>query len=175
MRGSSTGFVKPFLIIMGVVVAMVVVAFCVAAFGGGNKDLGAAVDFEAADVNGNAFHLADNFGKRGTVLVFWDKQKSDCRALLENLSRLCDAKSDVCLTVIAAGEPDGAKLQKYCAEQKYKIDVLIADDELKVFEKYHITSCPISYFVDKNGSVRAASLSSLNEDAAAKYLSYISD
>lgn len=168
MKHSGMGFVKPFLIILGSIVAITVIAFCIAGIKGGNKDHGDAIDFTAKSVSGQPFSLRDNYGVSGTVLIFWDRGKSDCEALFQNLS----AKKTTAKLVVISKNDSADALRQYCAGKDWSFDTLIADDG-SIFKKYNVTSCPISYFIDRNGSVRAVSLSSLNADAAEKYLSYI--
>ena len=171
MRG-STGFVKPLLFILIALCVVAVVAFVAAGMMGGDRDLGSAVDFTAVDQKGESFTLSKRFGVGGTALIFFDRTSGDAKTLIENLSA---AKKDtsVCTVLVAKGEKDSKEVEKYLKDASLSVDVILPDEKGEIFEKYNVSACPITYFINKEGSVRAVSLSSLNASAAAKYIGYI--
>lgn len=177
MRG-STGFVKPVLIILVAVAVVVALAFVAAGMMGGNKDHGKAVDFTATDINGDDYTLSSAYGKRPTVLVFLGKvTAADGKEAMTGdtlLKHLDEAIGDTDVrTVVVARDDDGSFVQSYFKETGAQADVILPDQELTISQLYNVTACPITYFIDKNGSVRSVSLSNLTRSAAQKYVGYI--
>ena len=171
MRGSS-GFVKPLFFILIAVIVVVAVGFLAADLMGGNKDLGAAVDFTAADAAGESYTLSSYYGTGGTALIFFDRSTSDGKVLLTNLAA-AKKETGVRTVLVAKGEKSGEEITKYFKEAGLCADVVIPDEKGEVCAKYNVTTCPITYFINSSGSVRAVSLSSLSADAAKKYIEYI--
>ncbi len=169
MRGNMSGFVKPVLLIILVVALVITLAFVVAGSMGGNKTLGDAVDFTATDVDGKSFTLSQNYAS-GAALVFFDLSQGDGKALLTNLAA-ANKGTSVQTVLIAIGEPQ--EIKKHLAENKLTADVVIADPKAEIAALYNVTTCPVTYFIDADGQVRAVSLSNLTPSAAQKYISYI--
>ncbi len=171
MRG-STGFVKPLFFILLAVIVVIALGFVGADLMGGDKDLGTAVDFTAKTATGEDYTLSSYYGKGGTALIFFDRATSDGKTLLTNLSA-AKAGTDVRTVLVAKGETDGKAITAYLAEQGLSVDVIIPDGKGEVCAKYNVSACPITYFINESGSVRAVSLSSLTASAAQKYIGYI--
>lgn len=171
MRGNMTGFVKPLLMIMVAVIAIVAIAFLVAGLMGGNKELGDAVDFTAKDATGENFTLSENY-EGGVALIFFDRTQGDGKAHLTNMAAAKEGRS-VKTVLVAIGEKSGEDILSYLKENGLTADVVIPDEEGKVAALYNVTTCPITYFIDSQGVVRGVSLSNLTPTAAGKYYGYI--
>lgn len=171
MRGNMTGFVKPLLMIMGAIVAVIAVAFLVAGLMGGNKELGAAVDFTATDAAGESFTLSKNY-EGGVALIFLNRSQGDGIAHLTNMAAAKEGKS-VKTVLVAIGEKSAEEITAYLKENNLTADVVIPDEKGEVAALYNVTTCPITYFIDSEGVVRGVSLSNLTPTAAGKYYGYI--
>ena len=171
MRGNMTGFVKPLLMIIGAIAAVIAIAFLAAGLMGGNKALGDAIDFTAADAAGKSFTLSKNY-KGGVALIFLDRSQGDGVAHLTNMAAAKEGKS-VTTVLVAIGEKSGEDITAYLKENSLTADVIIPDEKGEIASLYNVTTCPITYFIDSDGVVRAVSLSNLTPTAADKYYDYI--
>ncbi|MBQ5841077.1 MAG: TlpA family protein disulfide reductase [Clostridia bacterium] len=171
MRGNMTGFVKPLLMIMGAIVGVIAVAFLVAGLMGGNKELGAAVDFTAKDAVGESFTLSKNY-EGGVALIFLNRSQGDGIAHLTNMAAAKEGK-DIKTVLVAIGEKSGKEITDYLKDNHLTADVVIPDEKGEIAALYNVTTCPITYFIDGEGVVRGVSLSNLTPTAAAKYYGYI--
>lgn len=171
MRG-STGFLKPFLIIMLIVTIFIAGLLVISAMMGGDKDLGAVPDFSATDVDGNEFTLSAAYKQGGLALVFLDRSNSDSTALMTNLTAAAK-KTGVRIVVVAENESDTEAFMAYLNEKEILPDVVVPDTDGSIAQNFNVTACPITYFVNNEGSVRSVSLSTLTPTAAEKYCSFI--
>ncbi len=171
MRGNTTGFLKPLLMIFAAVAAVIAVAFVVAGLMGGDKELGDAVDFTAVDAAGKSFTLSENY-EGGVALIFLDRTQGDGKAHLTNMAAAKEGKS-VRTVLVAVGEKGGADISAYLAENGLSVDVVIPDEKGEIAALYNVTTCPITYFIDSKGVVHGVSLSNLTPTAAKKYYGYI--
>ena len=171
MRGNTTGFVKPLLLIFVAVVAVLAVAFGAASIMGGDKELGDAIDFTAVDAAGQNFTLSKNY-EGGVALIFFDRSQGDGVAHLTNMASAKQNKS-VKTVLVAIGESDGKDILAYLKEKQLTADVVITDQKGEIAALYNVSTCPVTYFIDGHGVVRGVSLSNLTPTAAEKYYGYI--
>lgn len=171
MRGNTTGFVKPLLLIFVAVVAVLAVAFGAASIMGGDKELGDAIDFTAVDAAGKNFTLSKNY-EGGVALIFFDRSQGDGVAHLTNMAA-AKQNTGVKTVLIAIGESGGEGITSYLKENNLSVDVVIPDEKGEIASLYNVSACPITYFIDRNGIVRGVSLSNLTPTAAEKYYGYI--
>ncbi len=171
MRGNMSGFVKPVLLIILIVALVITLAFVVAGRMGDNKALGDAVDFTATDVDGKSFILSQNY-QGGVALIFINRAQGDSKTLLTNLSA-ADKGTSVKTVLVATGETSDKDIKDYLAENELTADIVVADKKGEIAALYNVTTCPVTYFIDADGQVRAVSLSNLTPGAAQKYISYI--
>ena len=170
MRGS--GILKTVLFILLGIILAVVILFAVAAAKGGDKDLGAATDFKATSTSGVQFTLSEQYQRGGVVLMFFDRSQGNGTTLLTNVTAAVQ-RTDVTTVLVAVGETSEKELLMYLSENSLSADVVIADGKGEIAPLYNITSCPVTYFINAEGSVRAVSLSNLTPSAAEKYVGYI--
>ena len=171
MKGNSTGFLKPFLLICGAVILIIALFFAVAGLMGGDKNLGDSVDFTAEDAAGQAQTLSKLYGEKGVALIFFDRTQGDGKALLTNLAVAAEGKA-VTTVLVAIGD-SGKYITDYLDEAGLTADIIIPDKKGEIAALYNVTTCPITYFIATDGSVRGVSLSNLTPSAAAKYFGYI--
>ena len=157
---------------MAAVLAIGAAVFLLADSLGGNKDLGAAPDFTAETAAGEAFTLSAQYKAGGVALIFFDRTASDGKALLTDLAA-AKKDTDVTCVLISKGEQKGEDILTYLKETGLSADVVIAGSDGTICKKYNVETCPVTYFINTEGSVRAVSLSSLTPSAAQKYIGYI--
>lgn len=170
MKGS--GIVKTILFVLLGVVLVAVILFAVAAARGGDKDLGTVTDFSATSTTGESFVLSEQYSQSSVILMFFDRSKNSGQTLLTNVAAAAKDKN-VTTVLVAVGETSEKELMAYLSENSLSADIVIADAQWEIAALYNISSCPVTYFINNEGSVRAVSLSNLTPSAAEKYVGYI--
>ncbi len=174
-HSSSVGFIKPFCIIIGIILGVCALGFVTAYMMGNDKDRGQAADFTATDISGESVIFSEVYKKGGAVLIFYDRAQNESKALLTHIA---DAKqgSQVTTVLVARGEKDGTALKEFLNKNALGADIIICDTDGSVFSAYRIKEedkVPLSYFVNREGSIRAVSVSNLTRSAAQKYVSFL--
>ena len=167
-------WMKTLLIILLIIVLGISALFVVGSLMGGDKDNGQAVEFTAETVQGEKISLSDCYQKNGAVLVFFDRSQIKSAALLQNISAGI-SETDVRFVLVAQGETESTAFSEYLRQNNVTEDVVISDSDGQIAAKYNITTCPVTYFINAEGSVRAVSLSNLNPGSVEKYLGYITN
>ena len=130
----------------------------------------AAPDFTIRNTEGTAFHLAEEMGKRPTILVFWSIFCEPCRVEMPIVQKLHEKYRDA-LSVLAValdGEPLKNSIVGFVKQEGYTFTVLI--DELdekemfKVADPYGVAGTPTIYLVDKGGKVALAKVGRFKEE-----------
>ena len=130
----------------------------------------AAPDFPIKNTEGNAFHLAEEMGKKPTLLVFWSIFCEPCRIEMPIVQKLHEKYRDA-LSVLAValdGEPLKNSIVGFVRQEGYTFTVLI--DELdekemfKVADPYGVAGTPTIYLVDKGGKVVLAKVGRFKEE-----------
>jgi len=129
-----------------------------------------APDFTIKNTEGTAFHLAEEMGKRPTILVFWSIFCEPCRVEMPIVQKLHEKYRDA-LSVLAValdGEPLKNSIVGFVRQEGYTFTVLI--DELdekemfKVADPYGVAGTPTIYLVDKGGKVVLAKVGRFKEE-----------
>ena len=165
---------KIFMIVLLVLVVLIGGVFAVGSLMGGNKDLGEAPDFTAVTLAGEDFTLSRRYQTAGAALVFFDRNQVKSAALLQNLDGLTKSK-DVRFILVAETETDAAALTVYLKENQVTPDDIILDTDQKIAKLYNVTTCPVTYFINAKGSVRAVTLANLSPGNVEKYLGYLQE
>lgn len=132
-----------------------------------------APEIICADREGRLHTLAEQFGKTGTVLIFFD---TDHRHSREAMQRLVPKAEELGVSVyavcMAKGTPDEIAAQM--KELKMPTPpLLLFDAEGKAAKAYNVSNAPCIYFIDKNGNIVDAYLGAISEDSALKELKEI--
>jgi hypothetical protein len=82
-------------------------------------------------------------------------------------------KDDTVLLAIDLGESE-AKVRQYLEGKGYQFTVLL-DSDLSTAYDYKIQFIPVSYFIDKNGVIRAISNGAMTYDEIEEYYKALSE
>lgn len=119
------------------------------------------------DQKGTLHSLSDQFGRRGTVLLFFDTKTEKAIELLEQIAGL-SGNYDVNVVTVAVNG-DYEKQKKELARLKLPEKILVLFDvEGEMAKTYNINSTPVTYFIDKNGMVQDVFLSSITDKSLKK-------
>lgn len=152
-------------LVIGGVVLLCLIAWLIASLLIG-KGPQPALDIIGPDAKGELHALSDNFGKQGTVLLFFDTKTEKATELLEQMVAL-EGNYDVDVMAVAVNgdyEEQKAALKKMGIELPH----LLFDVEGKMAKTYNVTTTPVTYFIDKNGLVQDAFLSSITDKTLKK-------
>ncbi len=157
---------KNILIVLLIVVLLIGAVLLYGFLKGGDRDLGQAPDLTVHTVAGEDITLSTFYKESGAVLVFFDRKNEQSVKLLQNLSA-----ADGTPVLLVSLDDTEKELSAFLSENNIAFPA--AADDGAAAETYHISAGPVSYFIRKDGSVRAVSLSNMNEKTIRKYLKYI--
>lgn len=130
-----------------------------------------APNFELVDVRSNKpVQLASLRGK--PVLVnFWGTWCPPCRQEMPEMQRIYDKyKGDLVMVGVSMGPRDNPDLVKGFVDQASYTWTFIHDADSGVATHYQAYSIPTSYFIDKDGVIRARHIGAMNSDMMEQYL-----
>ncbi|AFK86639.1 MULTISPECIES: peroxiredoxin family protein [Thermoanaerobacterium] len=131
-----------------------------------------APDFTLKDVNGKTVTLSKLKGKK-VILNFWATTCPYCKIEMPELNKFYqNNKNDVVLLAIDIGE-DKSTVENYLEGKGYGFDVLL-DGDAKVAMDYKVQFIPMSFFIDKDGIIRAISNGAMTYDEVDQYFKTIS-
>ena len=114
-----------------------------------------AVDFDLADLAGEVHSLQ---GYRGSVvfLNFWATWCGPCRVEMPDLQELHDEIGDAAeFTMLAINlQEDAAQVRRFAAELELSFQILL-DSSGETSAAYGARTLPMSYIIDKDGSILA--------------------
>jgi cytochrome c biogenesis protein CcmG/thiol:disulfide interchange protein DsbE len=140
--------------------------------GQGDVSIGSqAPDFELAELEGPSLHLKDLRGQP-VLINFWATWCVPCVTEMP-LIQSAYVKSQGSFTVLGvnADEPV-SDVQSFLAGMDLSFDILL-DPGGKVQNLYRLRGYPTSYFVDKDGIIRAIQIGQLSESQLNRYLSQV--
>ncbi|MGB9679327.1 MAG: TlpA family protein disulfide reductase [Thermoanaerobacteraceae bacterium] len=138
----------------------------------GNNIGDLAPDFKLKAVNGKTISLSDFRGKK-VILNFWATTCPYCKAEMPALNQfLKNHEKDTVILAIDLGE-SVSKVQQYLDGKGYIFTVLL-DQDLNTAYDYKVQFIPMSYFIDKDGVIRAISNGAMSYDEIEEYFKSIS-
>ena len=113
-----------------------------------------APDFTLADLDGNPITLSDFQGN--TVFInFWATWCPPCRKEMPNIESLYQDYKDSDVIVIGVDIKESVdKVREFTQKGGYSW-IFVIDDTYKVTRDYAVNAIPTSYFLDKEGIIRA--------------------
>lgn len=138
----------------------------------GNQIGDIAPDFTLKDLNGDTVTLSSLKGKK-VILNFWATTCPYCKIEMPALNQFIKShKDDTVLLAIDLGETP-SKVKQYLEGKGYVFTVLL-DTDLSTIYDYQVQFIPMSYFIDKNGVIRAISNGAMTYDEIEEYYKSIS-
>lgn len=128
-----------------------------------------AIDFTLVDLNGKKVSLSDFKGKN-VYLNFFATWCPPCKQEMPDIEKVYQEYKDKDLVVLAVdlGE-DRDTVKNFIDKNKYSFKVLLDSDQ-SVGEKYNISAIPVSYFIDRNGNVKAKRIGAMTKDEMKSYI-----
>lgn len=119
-----------------------------------------APDFELTTLDGKSIALSEQRGK--IVLInFWATWCPPCRAEMQDINAVAQAHRDQLIVLAINNAEDEARVRQFVAEFQLTFPILLDNDGM-VAEKYNVLALPTSFFVDRDGIVRAATMGAMN-------------
>ncbi|MGB2693956.1 MAG: TlpA disulfide reductase family protein [Dehalococcoidia bacterium] len=161
---------------LGLLVLTAIVGGLVAidSFAGNSNDVGPLDDrspkvgqpapqFALRDANGDERRL-DDYSGQVVWLNFWATWCIPCRQELPDIQRLADEYADAGLVVLTVNfeESEGAATD-FWAELGLELPILF-DSGGEVARQYHLRGFPDTFFIDRDGTLRAFKLGFLSEE-----------
>lgn len=127
-----------------------------------------APDFELLSLSGDRVRLDDQRGKP-VLINFWATWCAPCVLEMPNIQKYYEKfPGEFVVLAVNAGESQEA-VKRFVADMGLTFDILL-DRGGKVQELYHIQGYPTSFFLDREGRIRAYHIGMLTEEQLAGYL-----
>lgn len=133
-----------------------------------------AIDITGVTADGQTqFTLSENEGKIGTVLIFFNHNTGKA---IETMQMLSELAPNYNVDVVAVATGSGTIEEQLAIMKEHEITVFphtLFDLEGKMAKAYNVKGTPVTYFIDKNGLVVDAFISTISEKSMKKNLSAI--
>jgi len=130
-----------------------------------------APDFQLKDYNGNLIKLSDFKGKP-VIINFWATWCPPCRAEMPEIEAAYRKyKKDGLIVLGVDAREDEATIRKYVEDGGYSWQMPIDDGETII--TYRVVAFPTSFFVDKEGYVRATQVGGMDKKGLEERLAKI--
>lgn len=113
-----------------------------------------APDFNLIDIYGNQIRLSDMRGKV-VFLNFWETHCPTCVAEMPDMETLYQKYKDQDVVIIGVNLREGQNTVRQFVEQKGYSWTFVLDKTGEVSYEYEIKRTPTSFFLDKEGIIRA--------------------
>ena len=138
--------IRNFLVAAGVFVLVIVIYLTLSVV---TKKPQKAYDFSAGTQHGQVVSLSDNYGKRGSVVIFIDPEIEGATKLLSQIIKL---HGDADMSVSELPENEQKEKLKAASADILELEKLCFESS-EAIEKYNIGATPVTYFIDKDGYV----------------------
>ncbi len=141
--------IRNFLVAAGVFVLVIVIYLTLSVV---TKKPQKAYDFSAGTQHGQVVSLSDNYGKRGSVVIFIDPEIEGATKLLSQIIKLHGDADIIALSVSELPENEQKEKLKAASADILELEKLCFESS-EAIEKYNIGATPVTYFIDKDGYV----------------------
>jgi len=118
-------------------------------------------DFTALDLEGSPVKLSDHLGKI-VVLNFWAIWCLPCRIEMPALEAVYQEYGDREVIILAVNVSESASDIIAFGKEYGLTFPMVRDPELQAAQKYGIRSLPTTFFIDREGQVRASRVGTVN-------------
>ena len=131
-----------------------------------------APEFEAKQLNGTTFRLADYRGKKAVLIDFWATWCSPCVDEIPTIKRIAEMYRDQGLEVVGVSlDHDEQALRNFVKEEKLSyVQVFDKEKARAISKSYGVWGIPSVFLVDKNGTINAMNLRGERTEEAVKTL-----
>ena len=120
-----------------------------------------APDFTLQTLDGQHIRLADLRG-RAVVLNFWASWCPPCRAEMPELEKVYTEKAAGGLVVLGTNQGDAASQVSNFVHRFGIHFPIVLDSRIQVSRLYRVNSLPTTYFIDRDGIIRARVIGGMN-------------
>ncbi len=119
-----------------------------------------APDFALTPLDGASISLSQQRGK--IVLInFWATWCPPCRAEMPEINAVAQAHPDQLIVLAINNAEEEARVRQFVSEFQLTFPILL-DPDGSVANKYAVLGLPTSFFVDREGIVRAANIGAMS-------------
>jgi peroxiredoxin len=118
-----------------------------------------APDFTLTTLSGKSVTLSDYRGKP-VMLNFWATSCEPCRRQIPYLLEASDKMAKEGLEFFTVSREKEATLRKFMQQEGY-VFVVALDSDRAVWESYHISNTPHTFFIDSDGIIRSTRIGAL--------------
>lgn len=129
-----------------------------------------APDFELMDLTGKPVRLSELKGTP-VMINFWATWCNPCRIEMPLIQSMAEQNPDLIVLAVNADEPVRV-VQPFVEKMGLTFPILL-DPESKVEVMYQVQGLPTSFFLDKNGVIRAVQIGVLSEEKLLEHLGKI--
>ena len=131
-----------------------------------------APTFDARQLNGSTFRLADYRGKKAVLIDFWATWCSPCVDEIPTIKRISETYRDQGLEVVGVSlDHDEQALRDFVKEEKLSyVQVYGREKAQEISKSYGVWGIPSVFLVDKNGVINALNLRGERTEEAVKAL-----
>lgn len=160
--------VRNFFIGLGIAVLCVVLWMVISV---ATKSPKPAIDITLTSVSGTQFKLSDNYGKRGSVLIFIDPEVEGSNLVLDTI---IEKKGDADIIAVSVSDIDTNTQLSHLTENARALEKLVLSGK-SATETYNIGNAPVTYFIDKEGLVQNAFIGNIKPETVEEYISIITE
>jgi len=131
-----------------------------------------APDFELVDLNGKTHRLSDYEGQ-GVFLNFWGTFCKPCEKEMPYIENQYQKFMDKGVQVLAVNVGESEFAVKKFAERHHLTFPIVIDTDADVQVAYGINPLPITFLIDKEGTVVKSFTGSLTEDKVEQFMKEI--
>ncbi len=169
----KTNFARPVLVILGVAVLCLICWLAADLIIGDEPQKALDITGVCADEQ-TLYSLSDNYGQKGTILVFFDLDTGKAVELMESLREITPDYPEVDVIAVSTTQGTIAEQKQRLAELKIDFPHILFDIDGEMAKTYQISGTPITYFIDKNGYVQEAYVSVISAKSLRKELAALS-
>ena len=131
-----------------------------------------APEFEAKQLDGSTFRLADYRGKKAVLIDFWATWCPPCIEEIPTIKRIADTYRDRGLEVVGVSlDRDEKALRDFVKREKLSyVQVFEKEKAQAITKSYGVWGFPSVFLIDKNGVINALKLRGTRTEAAVRAL-----
>ena len=131
-----------------------------------------APEFEARQLNGSTFRLADYWGKKAVLIDFWATWCGPCIDEIPTIKRIAETYRDQGLEVVGVSlDRDEKALRDFVEKEKLSyVQVFDKEKAQAIAKSYSVWGIPSVFLINKNGVINALKLRGDRTEVAVKAL-----
>ncbi|TET26581.1 MAG: TlpA family protein disulfide reductase [Dehalococcoidia bacterium] len=174
LRRSTSRFLWPALVLLAVALSLMAAPSCTPSPPDTGNDQrpevgNLAPDFTLTDLDGNSVTLS-HFRGKVIFLNFWASWCPPCRAEMPDMEAIYQNYKDQDVVVIGVNVNEAENAVRQFVQQGGYSWTFVIDTTGEVTRSYGATAIPASFFIDREGIIRAVSIGSMSQEVMASHL-----